>query len=67
MNQISKEINLSKLKDKNLKFDILKKHNKLSFYESISYNLVTALYFLQLKSSIDNYYEQTNKKFYENF
>ena len=62
-----KEINLSKLKDKNLKFDILKKHNKLSFYESISYNLVTALYFLQLKSSIDNYYEQTNKRFYENF
>ncbi len=62
-----KELDLSNIVEKNLKFNIFYKHKKLSDYESISYNLVTALYFLQLKNLISSLYEKVNKKFYENF
>ena len=62
-----KELNLSNIVEKNLKFNIFYKHKELSDYESISYNLVTALYFLQLKDLISSLYEKVNKKFYENF
>ena len=62
-----KELNLSNIVEKNLKFNIFYKHKELSDYESISYNLVTALYYLQLKDLISSLYEKVNKKFYENF
>jgi len=62
-----KEIDLSTIKDINLEFDIFYKHKELSYYESISYNLVTALYFLQLKNLVNTHYEKVNKEFYENF
>jgi len=59
-----KELNVP---NNEIKFNIYKKHKELSLYNSISYNLVTSIYFIQIKHLVEKYYKEINKKFYEPF
>ena len=62
-----REINLKNLENIKLDINIFKKHNNLDYYQSMSYNLVTSIYFLQLKKQIEKFYNKINKNFYDTF
>jgi len=57
------------LKDgiKLLNFDVFQKHKQLNRYDSTSYNLVTAFFYLRLQSLVDKYYNLINKGMFEKY
>jgi len=57
------------LKDgiKLLNFDVFQKHKQLNRYDSTSYNLVTAVFYLRLQSLVDKYYNLINKGMFEKY
>jgi len=62
-----KELDLQNNINNEIKINIYKKHKELSTYQSISYNIVTSLYFIQIRHLVEKYYKEINKKFYETF
>lgn len=50
-----------------INFNSLQKHAELNKYDSISYNLTTAIFYLRLKSFVDRYYDLINKEIYSKF
>lgn len=61
------ELYLSNNALKKIDFNLFKKHKNLNFYNSISYNVVTAIYFTQIKETVKKYYKKINKNFYNVF
>ena len=50
-----------------INFDPFTKHKNINHYDSLSYNMTTAIYFSKKKDILKKYYHDINKKFYEEF
>jgi len=58
--ELKEDINL-------LNFNVFQKHTDLSKYDSVSYNLTTAILYLRLKNLTDKYYNLINKRMFDKY
>jgi len=59
-NQLKVNINL-------LNFNVFKKHDHLTMFDSASYNLSTAILYLRLQGLIEKYYDLINRKMFNKY
>ena len=50
-----------------LKFNVFQKHKQLDKYDSISYNLTTAVFYLRLQHLVNKYYDLINKEMFDKY